>query len=157
MQIDALETVVVEVPLPKPIGTAIHQMRSVGCVLTTVRTTDGATGEGFAFTLNADRIRSFDEMIRGMAPYVVGEDVRNVERINDSIWRAINPTGHKGVTIAALSAIGVIDSAVRTPFLTFVPFLLIAKGAQVETVGFALALIFAGGAASPATKCGVTR
>ncbi|MDH3593787.1 MAG: MFS transporter [Rhodospirillales bacterium] len=48
---------------------------------------------------------------------------------------------------AALSAIGVIDSAVRTPFLTFVPFLLIAKGAQVETVGFALALIFAGGAA----------
>ncbi len=48
---------------------------------------------------------------------------------------------------AALSAIGVIDSAVRTPFLTFVPFLLIAKGAEVETVGFALALIFAGGAA----------
>ena len=48
---------------------------------------------------------------------------------------------------AALSAIGVIDSAVRTPFLTFVPFLLIAKGAQVEAVGFALALIFAGGAA----------
>lgn len=40
-----------------------------------------------------------------------------------------------------------IDSAVRTPFLTFVPFLLIAKGAEVETVGFALALIFAGGAA----------
>lgn len=48
---------------------------------------------------------------------------------------------------AALSAIGVIDSAVRTPFLTFVPFLLIAKGAEVETVGFALALIFGGGAA----------
>jgi MFS family permease len=48
---------------------------------------------------------------------------------------------------AALSAIGVIDSAVRTAFLTFVPFLLIAKGAQLESVGFALALIFAGGAA----------
>ena len=48
---------------------------------------------------------------------------------------------------ATLSAIGVIDSAVRTPFLTFVPFLLIAKGAEVGAVGFALALIFAGGAA----------
>jgi MFS family permease len=48
---------------------------------------------------------------------------------------------------AVLSAIGVIDSAVRTPFLTFVPFLLIAKGAEVGAVGFALALIFAGGAA----------
>ena len=35
----------------------------------------------------------------------------------------------------------------RTSFLTFLPFLLIAKGAQVEAVGFALALVFAGGAA----------
>jgi MFS family permease len=48
---------------------------------------------------------------------------------------------------ATLSAIGMIDSAVRTSFLTFVPFLLIAKGAEVRAVGFALALIFAGGAA----------
>ena len=46
-----------------------------------------------------------------------------------------------------LSAISVIDSAVRTGFLTFAPFLLIEKGAAVETIGFALALIFAGGAA----------
>jgi MFS family permease len=48
---------------------------------------------------------------------------------------------------AVLSAISVVDSAVRTAFLTFVPFLLIAKGARLEAVGFALALIFAGGAA----------
>lgn len=105
MQIATLETTVVELPMPKPIGTAIHQMRSVGCVLTRVRTTDGVTGEGFVFTLNGDRVRAFDEMVRGMAPYVVGEDVRNVEKINQAVWSAINPTGHKGVTIAALSAI----------------------------------------------------
>jgi len=46
-----------------------------------------------------------------------------------------------------LSTIFLIDSGSRTAFLTFVPFLLIAKGAAVESVGFALALIFAGGAA----------
>ena len=48
---------------------------------------------------------------------------------------------------AALSAISIIDTGSRLAFLTFVPFLLIGKGAAVEQVGFALTLIFAGGAA----------
>ncbi len=46
----------------------------------------------------------------------------------------------------ALSAIGIIDNATRTAFLTLLPFLLIAKGSTVAAVGFALALVFAGGA-----------
>ncbi len=46
----------------------------------------------------------------------------------------------------ALSAIHVIDNSTRTAFLTFLPFLLIAKGSTVRTVGFALMLVFAGGA-----------
>jgi len=48
---------------------------------------------------------------------------------------------------SALAAIGVIDTGTRLGLLTFLPFLLINKGAQTETVGFALALVFAGGAA----------
>ena len=46
----------------------------------------------------------------------------------------------------AISAIGIIDSAVRYGFLTFVPFLLVEKGARIEAVGLAMALIFGGGA-----------
>ena len=46
----------------------------------------------------------------------------------------------------ALSAIGIIDNTTRTAFLTFLPFLLIAKGSTVEKVGLGLALVFAGGA-----------
>lgn len=46
----------------------------------------------------------------------------------------------------ALSAIHVVDNSTRTGFLTFMPFLLIAKGLPVEHVGFALMLVFAGGA-----------
>lgn len=48
---------------------------------------------------------------------------------------------------ALLSAIGVIDAATRSGLLTFLPFLLIGKGAEVESLGLALALIFTGGAA----------
>ena len=46
-----------------------------------------------------------------------------------------------------LLAIAMIDSATRMGFLTFLPFLLKSKGADLPTIGIALTLIFAGGAA----------
>jgi MFS transporter, FSR family, fosmidomycin resistance protein len=52
-----------------------------------------------------------------------------------------------GRGFSALAAIGMIDNATRTGFLTFVGFVLIAKGSSVAGVGVALALVFAGGAA----------
>jgi MFS family permease len=57
-------------------------------------------------------------------------------------WGFTNPRG-----FALLGAIQLIDSACRTGFLTFFPFLFIAKGASVASVGFGLALVFVGGAA----------
>jgi FSR family fosmidomycin resistance protein-like MFS transporter len=48
---------------------------------------------------------------------------------------------------ALLLTIGVIDSATRMGFLTFLPFLLRAKGAGLPEIGVALTLVFAGGAA----------
>ena len=48
---------------------------------------------------------------------------------------------------ALLLTIGVIDSATRMGFLTFLPFLLRAKGAGLPEIGVALTLSFAGGAA----------
>ncbi len=50
----------------------------------------------------------------------------------------------RGFTV--LSAIHSIDSSARTSFLTYLPFLLLAKGGTVETVGLALGLTFTGGA-----------
>jgi MFS family permease len=46
-----------------------------------------------------------------------------------------------------LLSVGVIDSATRMAFLTFLPFVLTAKGANLPTIGLALTLVFAGGAA----------
>jgi MFS transporter, FSR family, fosmidomycin resistance protein len=45
-----------------------------------------------------------------------------------------------------LLMVGVIDSATRMGFLTFLPFVLKSKGASLPTVGLALTLVFAGGA-----------
>lgn len=52
---------------------------------------------------------------------------------------------HNGFPL--LLTIGVIDSATRMGFLTFLPFLLRAKGAGIPEIGMALTLVFAGGAA----------
>ena len=45
-----------------------------------------------------------------------------------------------------LLSIGVIDSATRMGFLTFLPFILTAKGASLPLIGISLTLVFAGGA-----------
>jgi len=49
-------------------------------------------------------------------------------------------------SFSALLAIGIIDISTRTALLTFLPFLLLRKGIPVAQVGFALTLLFAGGA-----------
>ena len=60
-------------------------------------------------------------------------------KIND--WGIVN----KGA-FSTLSIIGFVDTAVRIALVTFGPFLFIQKGIKVEFVGFALSLLFIGGA-----------
>src|SRR5471032_648445 len=48
--------------------------------------------------------------------------------------------------LRALLVTGILDSAVRMGFLTFLPFLLTSKGAGTAGIGLALALLFVGGA-----------
>jgi len=62
----------------------------------------------------------------------------------DRVVKESNP--HPG-GFALLLAIGIVDSATRMSFLTFLPFLLQAKGAGTPQIGLALSLLFAGGAA----------
>ncbi len=57
-------------------------------------------------------------------------------------------------SFSALLTIGIIDIATRTALLTFLPFLLLNKNIPASQVGFALTLIFAGGAAGK-FLCGV--
>ena len=57
---------------------------------------------------------------------------------------AAAPSGHG---FPLLLSIAMIDSATRMGFLTFLPFLLQQKGADLPMIGIALTLIFTGGAA----------
>ena len=71
------------------------------------------------------------------------------EHVGARGWGIRDPRG-----FGALCAIGMIDNATRTGFLTFMPFILMAKGLGVGGVGLAFALVFAGGATGKFV-CGV--
>lgn len=105
MKITGIKTRVVDLPFEKPITTAIHDMRSVGCVLLFIETDQGLVGQSYAFTLNAVRIKAFNEMINGFNHHLIGQDPTMVNAISQAIWREINPTGYQGLTISALSTI----------------------------------------------------
>ena len=65
-------------------------------------------------------------------------------------WGIRDPRGFRALTL-----IGMIDNGTRSPFLTFLPFVLMEyKGATLAGVGVAMALLFAGGAVGKFV-CGV--
>jgi MFS transporter, FSR family, fosmidomycin resistance protein len=65
----------------------------------------------------------------------------------DAIHGAPAGTETRRLAFSVLLAIGMLDSATRMGFLLFLPFLLADKGASLPTLGLALTLVFAGGAA----------
>lgn len=105
--IESVDTRVVELDLARPVGTAIHAMRSLGCVLTEVRTVDGVVGQGWLFAINADRVKSLEEQVVGLAALVEGRSVFESEGMWAAMWNRINAMGHKGVTVSAMAALDV--------------------------------------------------
>jgi L-alanine-DL-glutamate epimerase-like enolase superfamily enzyme len=105
MKITEFKTTRVDIPLEKRIKTAIHDMRSIGCVLLELRTDTGLVGESYVFSLNAVRLNVLDDVVRGFSHRVVGRDPHFINAIFDEIWNEMNAVGYKGYSVAALSAI----------------------------------------------------
>ena len=103
MRITGLRTARVALPIEPPLSTAIHRIDSVGCVLVSLETDSGLTGEGYVFSLSAIRLDVLEAMIRSLEHHVIGQDPHDVERMWEAMWRDINFLGHKGVTIIGIS------------------------------------------------------
>ena len=79
---------------------------------------------------------------------VIALSFPNLPRRETPDWSAPAQRGPaSGKGFSWLFAIGVLDTAVRMGLLTFLPFLLKAKGVSPQLTGTALALVFIGGAA----------
>src|SRR5437764_662984 len=82
--------------------------------------------------------------VRGLpSPTIQPAPSEKAVAANPSATAAAAPDG-RGFPL--LLSIAMIDSATRMGFLTFLPFLLQMKGADLPTIGIALTLIFTGGA-----------
>jgi len=71
----------------------------------------------------------------------------SAETVSRESHKAEPEPKQQSVAFALLTGIGIIDSATRMAFLLFLPFVLTEKGASLQTVGLAMTLVFAGGAA----------
>jgi MFS family permease len=87
-------------------------------------------------------------LVKKNAPTPLSPSREKVE-IKKNQWGISNPK-----SFSALLTIGMIDIMTRTALLTFLPFLLLRKGISATEIGFALTLLFAGGAVGKFT-CGV--
>jgi MFS transporter, FSR family, fosmidomycin resistance protein len=87
--------------------------------------------------------RSSDAPLRSPSADGISEPARENGAIADG--GSTIPSTSRGFRL--LFSISLIDSAARMGFLTFLPFLLQAKGATIAQIGLSLSLIFAGGAA----------
>jgi FSR family fosmidomycin resistance protein-like MFS transporter len=84
----------------------------------------------------------------GIAIFIVMPRYRDEAAAAEKKEKSGNAGGRvRSYSFPLLLSVGVIDSATRMAFLTFLPFVLTAKGAGLPTVGLALTLVFAGGAA----------
>ena len=75
-----LRTDVIRIPFDKPMRAAIFEMREMYCVLATLETDQGLTGEGLAMSFNAHRVGAIREMVRSLEPLVIGLDPRQRQR-----------------------------------------------------------------------------
>ena len=105
MKITRLRTTLVDVPFERPIATAIHQMHSVGCVVVALETDEGLKGEGLVFTLNGVRLKPLADIIQSFGDRVEGQDPHQVTAVTRAMWDEMNPIGHAGFPVAALSAV----------------------------------------------------
>ncbi len=99
MKITGFKTTLVDLPLEKPIATAIHQIKSTGCVLLELEIDQGLVGESYVQTLNAVRLEALCQMLLGFARQVKGRDPHYVADIWRNIWQEMNPIGHNGFSM----------------------------------------------------------
>jgi len=105
MKVTLVETRCVTVKLDKPIGSALGQLHSFGCILVFVHCDSGIIGENLIFALNARRTRVLQSMVEEMADFVIGRDAGHIAGFWARAWRDINFLGHKGVPVVGISAL----------------------------------------------------
>jgi len=107
MKISAVDTVLVELPLEKPLRTSIHRIEKVSCLLVTLQTDAGVCGEGYSFAFDNGGLCGTHELVKGLADFVVGADPLAPAELFDGMVRKLNFFGYAGISAHAMTTIDV--------------------------------------------------
>ena len=105
MKVARVQTRQVTVTLDKPIGSALGEIRSFGCVLVFVHDDGGGVGENLVFTLNDRRTGVLRLMVDELADVLVGHDAGHIAAFWSRAWKDTNFLGQKGLPIMGISAL----------------------------------------------------
>ena len=83
-------------PLPRPLRTSIHDIRSVDTVLVELQGDGGAVGTGYGFVFGDRRARALQALVEDLAPVYEGQEATATRTLFDHAWRSINFLGHAG-------------------------------------------------------------
>ena len=107
MKIDAVEIDHYEIPLPQVLTDSTHgEMRHFALLTVRVRTSDGAEGLGYTYTVGKTggaAVRAHLE--QDLRPVLLGEDPLRIERAWQRMWQALHYVGRGGVATFAISAV----------------------------------------------------
>ncbi|HET7341346.1 MAG TPA: mandelate racemase/muconate lactonizing enzyme family protein [Methylomirabilota bacterium] len=92
-------------PLPRPLRTAIHEIRTVDTVLVELQGDGGAVGVGYCFAFGERRARALQALVEDLAPIYEGGEAAAARALFDRAWASINFVGHAGVAVMALAAL----------------------------------------------------
>jgi L-alanine-DL-glutamate epimerase-like enolase superfamily enzyme len=77
-------------PLPRPLRTAIHDIRSVDTVLVELHGDGGAIGSGYCSAFGERRARALQVLVEDLAPIYEGQDATATRALFDRAWRSIS-------------------------------------------------------------------
>ena len=108
-RIDSIEVHHYRIPLPVVLSDSTHgEMSRSGLVVAQVRDTDGAEGVGYTYTVNDVGSRAVRALVEhDLAPLLVGEDARAIDRLWERMWWHVHFCGRGGVAAFAMAALDV--------------------------------------------------
>jgi L-alanine-DL-glutamate epimerase-like enolase superfamily enzyme len=109
LKIESITTRIVKLPMANPIVTATVRSSDIWFLLVSVRSEEGAVGDAYIWSYNANVSRSLQAMVAELARHALGADPRHSAKIWGAMWKGTVQWGHAGITVMATAA---IDTAV---------------------------------------------
>ncbi|MFT5393795.1 MAG: L-alanine-DL-glutamate epimerase-like enolase superfamily enzyme [Gammaproteobacteria bacterium] len=109
MKIDSIQVDHFRIPLPVVLSDSTHGAIShSGLIVVRIKDSDGAEGVGYTYTVNDIGSSAIRALIAdSLAPALIGEDPRSIDRLWDRMWWHIHFCGRGGLASFAMAAIDI--------------------------------------------------